>query len=259
MLAGRTAGAERHRQRPRQHQHQQPATITSTSTTPSSNQTSPPEWRSVAVLAQTLFDTILCFLEVSMQIIVKTFFGGREIPCTVEAWDTVDHLKAVVQDNAGIPTDEQQLFWGGMPLDGSRTLADYAIQHESTIYLGLRAADLMRGGTHPSPPADGRNVRPRIGGPPAPVGMVPRARPADMEWMQVRSVMKVELMRQYSWSTTHSQYRWACPACTSEWGLYPIHPEAVEAVNAFEIAIHFGNQLLPGAPWVCSTCNVEWR
>ena len=49
-----------------------------------------------------------------MQIIVKTFFGGREIPCTVEAWDTVDHVKAVVQDNAGIPTDEQQLFWGGV-------------------------------------------------------------------------------------------------------------------------------------------------
>ena len=71
-----------------------------------------------------------------MQIIVKTFFGGREIPCTVEAWDTVDHVKAVVQDNAGIPTDEQQLFWGGLSLDGSRTLADYAFTWASVRGAG---------------------------------------------------------------------------------------------------------------------------
>ena len=74
-----------------------------------------------------------------IQIFIK-HLTGKTITLEVEVYDSIEYVKAKIQDKEEIPTDQQRLIYkpGGEKLNDKLRLSDYNIGKDSTLYLALR-------------------------------------------------------------------------------------------------------------------------
>ena len=77
-------------------------------------------------------------MEISVKIWKRKF-----ISLVVNEDQTVEAIKDLIQEKELIEPKHQSLFFNGKPLENDRTLSDYMIRDDSTLYLYLRGKLLI--------------------------------------------------------------------------------------------------------------------
>lgn len=73
----------------------------------------------------------------TFQIFIKTLID-KTLTIIVSKEDTVENLKLKIENREGISPDRQRIIYGGKQLEDGRTLEDYNITKDATLFLTIR-------------------------------------------------------------------------------------------------------------------------
>ncbi|XP_077252136.1 polyubiquitin-like [Tasmannia lanceolata] len=80
-------------------------------------------------------DNILNMDVVGMQIFVNIPSIGKKLTLVVMSGDTIQNIKAKIQEKEGIPSEQQTLIYAGKSLEDNQTLVSYNIPIQSTLHI----------------------------------------------------------------------------------------------------------------------------
>ena len=73
-----------------------------------------------------------------MQILVRILKTKKSLTLDVDPLDSIESVKKKIQDKENLLPDQQTLIFSSKQLEDAKTLADYNIQKQSTLFLVLR-------------------------------------------------------------------------------------------------------------------------